>query len=108
MTATDWGVWIGYELVVAVVVFGKSVFWFRRQSRVTKAALESWVGLLVLAFFGAFGLSQWLGGSVFAPLVAFGLASGMIVSAAVNAAHEVGLRDGRRSRDTEPCKPTDE
>ena len=108
MTATDWCVWTGYELVVALVVFGKSVFWFRRQSRVTKAALESWVGLLVLAFFAAFGLSQWLGGSVFAPLAAFGLASGMIVSAAVNAAHEVGLRDGKRSRDTEPRTPTDE
>ena len=107
MSAMDWGVWIGYELVVGVVVFGKSVFWFRRQSRVSRAALESWVGLLVLAFFAAFGLSQWLGGSVFAALAAFGLASGMIVSAAVNAAHETGLRDGKRSRDTESREPTD-
>ena len=108
MSATDWGVWIVYELVVAVVVFGKSVFWFRRQSRVTRAALESWVGLLVLAFFVAFGLSQWLGGSAFAPLAAFGLASAMIVSAAVNAAHEVGLRDGKRSREGRPPSPTGE
>ena len=107
MTATEWGVWIGYEVVVAVVVLGKSVFWFRRQSRVTKAALESWVGLTVLAFFAAFGLNQWLEGSVLAPLVAFGLASGMIVSAAVNAAHEVGLRDGKRSRDTEARNAAD-
>jgi len=102
-------VWIGYELVVAVVVFGKSVFWFRRQSRVTKAALESWVGLLVLAFFAAVGLSQWLEGSVFAPLVAFGLASGMIVSAAVNAAHEVGLRrQSVRSRHLCPVSAGDD
>ena len=105
MTTTEWGVWIGYELVVGVVVCGKSVFWFRRQSRVTKAALESWGGLLVLAFFAAFGLSQWLGGSAFGPLIAFGLASAMIVSAAVGAAYEVGLREGKRSPDSQSPTP---
>ena len=94
MTAMEWCVWAAYELVVGVVVFGKTVFWFRRQSRASKAALESWFGVLLVAFFAAFGLSHWLGGSLLAPLAAFGLASGMILSAAVNAAYEVGLRDG--------------
>jgi hypothetical protein len=104
MTAADWCVWIGYELVVAVVVVAKTVFWFRRQFQVTRAGLESWVGLLLLAFFAAYGLSQWLEASFLAAMIAFGLASAMIVSAAVNAAHEVGLKDGRRIRDNRQAK----
>ena len=130
MTAAEWGVWIGYEIVVAVVVYTKSVFWFRRPFRVTGAgreslvgrhvhpsvlrawrmqtALQSWLTLLMLAFFAAIGLSQWLETSSLAALIAYGLASGIIVTAAVNAACEVGLRLGERLHDTQAQKPKDE
>ena len=108
MTGVEWGVWIGYEIVVAVVVYTKSVFWFRRQSQLTHAALQSWVGLLLLAFFTAYGLSQWLEASFLAAPIAFGLASAMILSAAVNAAYEAGLKDGERLRGSEAQKPEDE
>ena len=97
MTGADWSVWIGYELVIAVVVFAKTVFYFRRTVRDVRAALASWVGLLLVAFFVAVGLSQSRDTDYFAALVALGIASGMIVSAAVNAAFELGLRrDGRK------------
>ncbi len=96
MTATQWGPWIGYEILVAAAVFTKSIFWFRGAVRDFRAALVSWVGLLLLAFFGALALGQWCDTSSLTPLVAFGLASGMIVSAAVNAAYELGTRNGRR------------
>jgi hypothetical protein len=94
MTGADWRAWIGYELVIAVVIFAKTVFWFRRTVREVRAALASWVGLLLLAFFAAIGLSQWRETDYFAALVAFGLASGMIVSAAVNAAYKLGSGRG--------------
>jgi len=97
MTGADWSVWIGYELVIAVIVFAKTVFWFRRTVRDVRAALVSWVNLLLLlAFFAAIGLSQWRETGCFAALVAFGIASGIIVSAAVNAAYELGSGRGRR------------
>jgi hypothetical protein len=101
MTATDWGAWIGYVVAAAVAALAKTAFWFRRRSRATAAGLESWVGLLVLAFFGAFGLGQWLGGTFPAALIAFGLASALITSAAVNAAYRAGLHEGGRARGTE-------
>ena len=101
----DWGSWVVYELVVAIVVYAKTPFWFRREVRDSHAALASWVGLLLLAFFVAIGLSQWRETGFFAALVAFGLASAMIVSAAVNAAYEVGLKHGRRDRDSESEPP---
>lgn len=107
MTVVDWGVWIGYEIAVAVVVYTKSILWFRRQFQVTRARLESWVGLLLVAFFAAYGLCRWLEASFLAALIAFGLASAMIVSAAVNAAHEAGLKGGERIRDSEAQKPID-
>jgi hypothetical protein len=97
MTPADWGVWVGYELVVAVVVFAKTVFWFRCSVRDARAALASWVGLLLLAFFAAMGLSQWCEQSFLAALVAFGLASAVIVGAAANAGYELGLRNAGHS-----------
>ena len=30
MTAMDWTVWVGYELVIATVVYTKTIVWFRR------------------------------------------------------------------------------
>jgi hypothetical protein len=105
MTAADWAAWIGYVIVVAVAAFAKTAFWFRRQSGVTPAGLESWVGLLLLAFFGALGLGQWLGAAFLTALIAFGLASALITGAAVNAAYRVGLNEGQRVRGTEAEKP---
>jgi hypothetical protein len=96
MTRVDWSIWIGYELVIAVVVFAKTVFWFRRTVRDVRAALTSWVGLLLLAFFAAIGLSQYREPDYYAALVAFGIASGVIVSAAVNAAYGLGLKSSGR------------
>ena len=106
MTATDWAVWVGYELAVAVIVITKTAFWFRRGARVTRAGLESWVGLLVVALCVAMGLGQWLESSLVAALVAFGLASALIVGAAVNAAYELGLKDGERGRHLEGRSPS--
>jgi hypothetical protein len=91
--------WIGYTLVVAVVVFAKTVFWFRCAVRDVRVALASWVGLQLFAFVVAIGLGQWRGTGFFAALVAFGVASTMIVSAAVNAAHELGLKNGRHRQE---------
>jgi len=108
MTALDWGVWIGYELVLAVAVFAKTALWFRRGVRATRSGLEGWVALLVLALFAAIGLNQWLETSPLAALLAFGLAGALIVGAAVNAAYEAGLKDGERGRDTGARKPFDE
>ena len=98
--ALDWGLWIGYELVVAVFVLMKNVAWFRGRVRDVRAALASWVGLLLIAFFAAIGLSQWRETGHFAALVAFGLASGIIVSGAVNASYQLGLRSGGQSRNS--------
>src|SRR5262249_18939644 len=108
MTAADWAVWIAYELVVAVAVFAKTVLWFRRGSRVTRSGLESWVGLLVVALFVAIGLGRWLESSPVAALIAFGLASALIVGAAVPAAYELGLKDGERVRDTQARSPSND
>jgi hypothetical protein len=108
MTVADWGVWIGYELALAVAVVAKSVLWFRRGFRVTRAGLEGWVGVVVLALFVAIGLSQWLETSRLAALIALGLGSALIVGAAVNAAYQVGLKDSERVRHNEAPKPLDE
>lgn len=97
MTAVDWGMWIGYELLVAVAAFAVTVFWFRR--RATRAGLETWVALTLFAFFAALGLSQWLGAKFLAGMIAFGVASAVVVGAAVNAAYAVGLRGANRLRD---------
>ena len=95
MTATDWGIWVGYEIVIAVVVFAKNAFWFRRTVRDVRAALTSWEALLLLAFFVAIGISQQRQTGVLSALIAFGLASAMIVGAAANAAYGLGLKNGR-------------
>ena len=102
MTAVDWATWVGYELAVAVTAFALTVFWFRR--RATRAGLETWVALTLLAFFAALGLSQWLGAKFLDGMIAFGLASAVVVGAAVNAAYEVGLR-GAAHRDAGAVKP---
>ena len=101
MTAVDWGIWIGYEVAVAVVVFAKTVFWFRRTVRDVKAALTSWVGLQLLAYFVAISISQQRQTGLLSALMAFGLASAMIVSAAVNAAYELGLKKSKSSETNE-------
>jgi hypothetical protein len=96
MNASHWGVWIGYVVIAAVAAFIKTAFWWRRRPRVTPSKLESWVGLLLLGFFCAFGLGQWLGADFLASFVAFGVASALITGAAVNAAYRVGLHEGER------------
>jgi hypothetical protein len=97
MTAVDWGFWAGYVVIFAIIVFAKTIFWFRHTVRDVKAALTSWEGLLLLAFFVAIGISQQRQTGLLQPLVAFGLASAMIVGAAVNAAYGLGLKNGRRT-----------
>jgi hypothetical protein len=91
MTTADWITWSVYEAAVAIVVHARTVRWFRDRFRVTGVQLEGWVALNMTAFFTALALGQWLGTGWLAPLIAFGLASAMIVSAAVNAAYEGGL-----------------
>lgn len=93
MTTADWGVWVGYEIVVAIAVFAKTILWFRTSLRGTGPRLESWVGMLLLAFFAALGLGWWRGPDFLAALIGFGLASAMIVSAAVNATNNAGSRE---------------
>jgi hypothetical protein len=88
----NWGVWVGYELGVGVAVLALTVLGLLRRWRVMPLNLESWVGLLVLAFFGALGLGQWMDGNFQAALVANGLASALIVSGAVNAAWAAGAK----------------
>lgn len=92
LSLTDWFAWIGFEALVAAVVFLKSVVWFRRAARTPRTALLSWEVLLLLAFFGALGIGEWRhGGPGLATMIGFLLAGAMILSAAVNAAYQVGL-----------------
>jgi hypothetical protein len=105
MNVTESCAWIAYELTVALVTFAKTVRWFRSPFGTTRAGLESWVGLLLLAFSGAIGVRQWLGSTFLAALIAFGLASAMIVGAAANAAYDAGLRDGQDTSGQPPGVP---
>ena len=104
VSAGDWGAWTGYEVALAVVVLAKSVSCLRRGARVTRAGLEGWVALAVFALFVALGLGLWLESSFLTGLIAFGLGCGIILSAAVNVAYQVGLKDGERMRHTEASK----
>jgi hypothetical protein len=89
-------VWVAYEIVIAVAVFAKTLSWFRPTFLGIRSRLESWVGLLLSAFSAALGLGWWLDAGFLAALIAFGLASALIVSAAVNAAYEAGSKKGHQ------------
>lgn len=107
MTTADWYIWTAYELVIAAAVFAKSVFWFHYQVRDAPTALASWVSLLLLAFFAALGVTWWRATSHFVALLAFGLASAVILSAAVNAAYKGGSKTHASARNQERPKATD-
>jgi hypothetical protein len=118
MTAFDWGAWVAYEIVVAGAVL---VLWMRQASpiarpgilarllarsvgayehpavaraRGVRARLQSWGSLLLIAFVVALSLGASLKSGALPALLAYGMASNIICSAAMVAATETGPSAG--------------
>ncbi len=66
-STADWSAWVGYELLLALVVFAKSISRFRRGFPASRAGLQSWVGLLLVALFAAIELGRRLNADFLPP-----------------------------------------
>src|SRR5262249_27093981 len=95
LTLLDLVGWAVYELAVAGLTMAFTVMCFRGEKRARQVSMEGGLGLLLVALLTAIGLGQWLQSDLMTAIIALGLASMMITSAAANVGYELGVREGR-------------